>query len=151
MHHECLEGAANCAGAWLKRGACASNSVVRGLSQARFVARWASDENADGLGEWGSSTASSRGLRNDGGWNVLARSAFVLSVPLMLAGCANEGPSLAGFASTSSLAIAAPAAAVAAPLPPPPTFRKTMSDRVLTAIALERVTGLKPDPSRLSE
>jgi hypothetical protein len=28
--------------------------------------------------------------------------------------------------------------------------RKTIADRVLTAIALERVTGLKPDPSRLT-
>jgi hypothetical protein len=31
------------------------------------------------------------------------------------------------------------------------THRKTMSDRVLAAIALERVTGMKPDPSRFSE
>jgi hypothetical protein len=31
------------------------------------------------------------------------------------------------------------------------TYRKTMSDRVLAAIALERVTGMKPDPSRFSE
>ena len=67
----------------------------------------------------------------------------------LLAGCANETPNIAGFASTSSLAIATPTAAVAAPAPP--TFRKTMSDRVLTAIALERVTGPKPDPSRFSE
>jgi len=28
--------------------------------------------------------------------------------------------------------------------------KKTMSDRVLAAIALERVTGLKPDPARLA-
>jgi hypothetical protein len=28
--------------------------------------------------------------------------------------------------------------------------RKTMSDKILAAIALERVTGLKPDPSRLT-
>jgi hypothetical protein len=27
--------------------------------------------------------------------------------------------------------------------------KKTMADRVLAAIALERVTGLKPDPARL--
>lgn len=29
--------------------------------------------------------------------------------------------------------------------------RKTMADKVLTAIALERVTGRKPDPARLVE
>ncbi|MDX2257462.1 MAG: hypothetical protein NW205_00950 [Hyphomicrobiaceae bacterium] len=29
--------------------------------------------------------------------------------------------------------------------------RKTFAGKVLTAIALERVTGRKPDPSRLSE
>lgn len=80
---------------------------------------------------------------------MLARSALVLSVPLALAGCANETPNLAGFASTPSIGIVQPAVAAAAPTGP--TYRKTMSDRVLTAIALERVTGLKPDPSRLSE
>lgn len=35
------------------------------------------------------------------------------------------------------------------PLDAPPPAKKTMTDRVLTAIALERVTGLKPDPARL--
>ena len=29
--------------------------------------------------------------------------------------------------------------------------QKTMSDRVLAAIALERITGLKPDPSRFTQ
>ena len=29
--------------------------------------------------------------------------------------------------------------------------RKTIGDKVLTAIALERVTGRKPDPARLVE
>lgn len=29
--------------------------------------------------------------------------------------------------------------------------RKTMASKVLAAIALERVTGLKPDPGRLAE
>lgn len=49
-----------------------------------------------------------------------------------------------GFAAspvTSALAAPAPAAGQ---MP-----RKTMSDKVLAAMALERVTGLKPDPSRL--
>ena len=73
----------------------------------------------------------------------------------MVAGCASDPPNLASFASTpSALAIATPAVGVAAAEPAtvePVAFRKTMSDRVLAAIALERVTGLKPDPSRLAE
>jgi hypothetical protein len=76
----------------------------------------------------------------------------VLSLAVLVAGCANDAPNLAGFATTSSLAIASPAVALTASQPaPPPAYRKTMSDRVLTAIALERVTGLKPDPARLAE
>jgi hypothetical protein len=40
--------------------------------------------------------------------------------------------------------------ALAAPAPGPGQMpRKTMSDKVLAAMALERVTGLKPDPARL--
>lgn len=83
---------------------------------------------------------------------MLTRSACVLSLALVVAGCANDAPNLAGFATTSSLAIASPATAVAFSQPAQPTsYRKTMSDRVLAAIALERVTGLKPDPARFAE
>ena len=84
---------------------------------------------------------------------MLARSALVLSLAMMAAGCANETPNLAGFATTSSLAIATPAVAGSNPQQQPSaqSYKKTMSDRVLTAIALERVTGLKPDPGRLAE
>jgi hypothetical protein len=50
-----------------------------------------------------------------------------------------------GFAASSvTSALAAPAPAAAGQMPP-----KTMSDKVLAAMALERVTGLKPDPARL--
>ena len=82
---------------------------------------------------------------------MLKRSAVVLTLtlPVVLAGCANETPNMAGFVTSSSLAVASPANAAIAPEAQLP--RKTMSDRVLTAIALERVTGLKPDPSRLSQ
>lgn len=85
--------------------------------------------------------------------NVLARSALVLSLAMLAAGCASEAPKLAGFATTSSLAVAGPAVGVAATQQQPSaqSYRKTMSDRVLAAIALERVTGLKPDPSRFAE
>jgi hypothetical protein len=69
-----------------------------------------------------------------------------------VAGCANDTPNLAGFSSSpSALAIATPAVAMNLTGDEQPNFRKTMSDRVLAAIALERVTGLKPDPSRLAD
>ncbi|MGE0699046.1 MAG: hypothetical protein AB7O57_08125 [Hyphomicrobiaceae bacterium] len=84
---------------------------------------------------------------------MLTRAAAVLLLAGVAAGCANDTPSLAGFASSSSLAIANPAV-VTGSLPlgdAKQPHRKTMSDRVLAAIALERVTGLKPDPARLVE
>lgn len=84
---------------------------------------------------------------------MLTRSAVVLTLASVVAGCANDAPNLASFASTpSALAIAAPAMAAAEPVAAEPVaYRKTMSDRVLAAIALERVTGMKPDPSRLAD
>ncbi|MGE0767846.1 MAG: hypothetical protein AB7L90_15390 [Hyphomicrobiaceae bacterium] len=85
---------------------------------------------------------------------MLIRSAVVLTLASLSAGCANDAPNLASFASVapSALAIATPVMAAPDVSAPDPTgYRKTMSDRVLTAIALERVTGLKPDPSRLAD
>ena len=82
---------------------------------------------------------------------MLYRSAVVLTLSLsgLLAGCANETPNMAGFVTSSTLAVASTANAATLSESAPP--RKTMSDRVLTAIALERVTGMKPDPSRLAQ
>ncbi|MGD9806384.1 MAG: hypothetical protein AB7E81_24965 [Hyphomicrobiaceae bacterium] len=86
---------------------------------------------------------------------MLIRSAVVLTFASLVAGCANDAPNLASFAvGPSALAITTPAAAAAAadiPMGEPAGYRKTMSDRVLAAMALERVTGLKPDPSRLAD
>ena len=76
------------------------------------------------------------------GDDVLKRAVILIGLPLALTACANE-PSTSQFLPTSALA-AAPIEPSHADLP-----KKTMSDRVLAAIALERVTGLKPDPSRL--
>ena len=81
---------------------------------------------------------------------MLTRSAGVLTLVSAVTGCANEPPNMAGFAPTSAMAIAT-APALAAYPDAQQTHRKTMSDRVLAAIALERVTGMKPDPSRFSE
>jgi len=59
---------------------------------------------------------------------------------LMLAGCANNQPLSTGFAG--------PANAAEAEANP---AQKTIGSKVLGAMALERVTGAKPDPSRLNE
>ena len=57
-------------------------------------------------------------------------------------GCAGDSQLGSGFAASPvTSALAAPSSGQ---MP-----RKTMSDKVLAAMALERVTGLKPDPSRL--
>jgi hypothetical protein len=69
---------------------------------------------------------------------------------LLCAGCANatltptlgSGNALTGGA--SAVSVASPASASEVP-------RKTVASKVLAAIALERVTGRKPDPARLKE
>jgi hypothetical protein len=70
-------------------------------------------------------------------------------VATAVAGCANDAPSPASFTNVAMLKPpAVETAAMAYPEGQPP--KKTMSDKVLAAIALERVTGLKPDPGRLA-
>jgi hypothetical protein len=71
---------------------------------------------------------------------VLAWGAVLVVVAIPLAGCANNQPLSTGFAG--------PAQAADAERDP---GKKTMASKVLSAIALERVTGRKPDPSRLNE
>lgn len=69
---------------------------------------------------------------------------LLAGIAVACTGCAGDNQMGSGFAAspvTSALAAPAPAAGQ---MP-----RKTMSDKVLAAMALERVTGLKPDPSRL--
>ena len=64
---------------------------------------------------------------------------------MLLAACANEN-SAGQLLPTSALA-----AGYMPDIAPSELPKKTMSDRVLAAIALERVTGLKPDPARFSQ
>ena len=78
---------------------------------------------------------------------VTIRVVIAIGVSVGLSACANEHPTAASFAATPigmpgmiSSASAAPASAMP---------KKTMTDRVLAAMALERVTGMKPDPARL--
>jgi hypothetical protein len=57
-----------------------------------------------------------------------------------LGGCANTAPLSSGFAPTAQAAEA-----------DRDPSKKTLASKVLSAIALERVTGRKPDPARLTE
>ena len=71
---------------------------------------------------------------------MLLRGAILILAGVLLAGCANNQPLSSGFA--------APAQAAEPDRDP---SKKTLASKVLSAIALERVTGRKPDPSRLTE
>jgi hypothetical protein len=81
------------------------------------------------------------------GWLVALRLAIVIFAGALLAGCANSEPLSSGL---SSPAQAAPVQ-TASLQPTPDPYRKTLASKVLSAIALERVTGRKPDPARLIE
>ena len=74
---------------------------------------------------------------------MLLRAAILVGIGLSCVACAGDAQTGAGFASSPvTSALAAPASGQ---MP-----RKTMSDKILAAMALERVTGLKPDPARLT-
>ncbi len=75
---------------------------------------------------------------------MLSRALTIAGVLFLCTACASEqrGGNELGAASLTTSAVAAPS--------PGQMPRKTMSDRVLAAMALERVTGLKPDPARLA-
>ena len=71
------------------------------------------------------------------------RFAVVILAGGLLVGCANSEPLSSGLTSPAQAAPAQPTAAA------PETPKKTLASKVLSAIALERVTGRKPDPARL--
>ena len=71
---------------------------------------------------------------------MLLRGAMLLLACALLAGCASGDSLSSGFA---------PPAQAAEPERDP--SKKTLASKVLSAIALERVTGRKPDPARLNE
>jgi len=73
------------------------------------------------------------------------RFAIVILAGALLAGCANSEPLSSGLASPAQVAPTQPTPAT------PETPKKTLASKVLSAIALERVTGRKPDPARLIE
>ena len=79
---------------------------------------------------------------------MLIRAVLAIGLPLALSACANE-PNTSQFLPTS--AMAAGAGPTSVEITPVEFPQKTMSDRVLAAIALERITGLKPDPLRFTQ
>lgn len=66
--------------------------------------------------------------------------AIVIVATVLFAGCVNNPQLSTGFAGPAQADVA-----------DPDPSKKTLASKVLSAIALERVTGLKPDPSRFNE
>ena len=84
---------------------------------------------------------------NKGEDTVLVR-ALAVATALLCSACANERTD--PFAS-GRMNLMGSAQAAESPDDVPAIPRKTMASKVLSAIALERVTGLKADPQRLTE
>lgn len=80
--------------------------------------------------------------RQIGGVPVIVRIGAVVALAVVCAGCANETE--APRMNLGGLQSPVPSGDGAG-------VRKTMTDKILAAIALEMVTGRKPDPSRFAE
>ncbi len=77
------------------------------------------------------------------GW----RSAALAAAALAISGCAQErGTAVFGYQATRPSEVIELSPEMESQL-----RKKTLASKVLAAIALERVTGRKPDPSRLTE
>ena len=76
--------------------------------------------------------------------------AAAAGVALLFAGCANDSQT-AVFGYQAGAPLVGTAQAAESQPTDAQLARKTLAGKVLTAIALERVTGRKPDPSRFSE
>lgn len=92
-----------------------------------------------------------RGGPSWGNTHVIIRVGSMAAVALTCAACANEPqPSYLGMRAnafrTGALDPVSPAGAE-----PAEPARKSLAAKMLTAIALEKVTGLKPDPARFAE
>lgn len=74
---------------------------------------------------------------------MLVRLCLAAGLAVALTACANERPGLAEFDGGPYRLGAAGIVGANGVMP-----EKTVSDKILTAMALERVTGLKPDPGR---
>lgn len=83
---------------------------------------------------------------------MIVRFAIVTAAALSCAACANES-SMRPMGLGMHGDIAKPEVTMAAPVPLPggSAVKQTIGGKVLSAIALERVTGRKPDPRRFRE
>ena len=88
-----------------------------------------------------------RRCRNGMGDDVIFRAVIALIVSGSLGACSNDRTTLASFAASPLMLPPAITGANAA-TNPGGMPKKTMSDKILAAMALERVTGMKPDPDR---
>jgi hypothetical protein len=84
------------------------------------------------------------------GGNVILRVGMMAAAALTCGGCANERSETSFYYRAASHP-SSPAPTTGAAIEGPHAARKTMGAKVLTAIALERVTGRRPDPARLAE
>lgn len=87
------------------------------------------------------------------GADVQVRILIATSAAIVCAACANERPpQVLGYHAQLQAAPQHTASLAGEPAQAQPQdMKKTMASKVLAAIALERVTGRKPDPSRLAE
>ena len=103
------------------------------------------------LREWISGDTRSMGRlgrRKETGDDVILRAVIALGLSGSLVACSNDRSMLASFAA-SPLIMPAAASGATASINSNGMPKKTMSDKVLAAMALERVTGMKADPDRL--
>jgi hypothetical protein len=75
---------------------------------------------------------------------------MMAAAALACGGCANERPETFFYYQAGSHA-SSPTPTAGAGIKSHHAAKKTMGAKVLTAIALERVTGRRPDPARLAE
>jgi hypothetical protein len=107
----------------------------------------------DGDGNRPPARECSRGAKQLGG-SVILRVGVLAATALTCAGCANERPGSSFYHQASwqpSSSVPSAGADVDAAVESDQPATKTMGAKVLTAIALERVTGRRPDPARLAE
>ena len=92
-----------------------------------------------------------------GGPRLVSRFIVLTAAALACAGCAESGsgslqrPSAASLQPPPALAHTPAVGSLEDETERLRTARKTLASKVLAAIALERVTGRKPDPGRLAE
>jgi hypothetical protein len=83
---------------------------------------------------------------------LIARIGPALVVWLCLTGCANQAPqAVYGYHAVNGVPNAGGPDEIDTAVEAAQASKKTLAGKVLAAIALERVTGRKPDPARLTE